>query len=357
MALFKDILHSDETLFKNELALDFDFVPKIMPYREPQQRFIAQCMKPLLEKRNGRNLLIHGPPGIGKTAAIRLVFRDLEEETDEVTPIYINCWKKNTTFKIITEICDIIGYKFIQNKRADELFKEINKILNKKPVVFCFDEIDKAEELDFIYTILEDIYKKSVFLVTNKKEHFIDMDDRIKSRLTPEILEFRQYNEEETKGILKQRLDYAFVPDTWDEDAFNLAAKKTFEIKDIRTGLYILKEAGRIAEEQSSRKITLEHVKKAVEKADEFNIKTSSDLDEESNLILDIIKENSGRKIGDLYKTYKEKDGCLTYKSFQRKIAKLEKYKFIDVNKTLGGKEGSTSIISYKQRMKKLSDF
>ena len=83
MALFKDILHSDESLFKNELALDYSFLPKILPHREAQQRYIATTIKPLLTGKNGKNLFIYGAPGIGKTAAMRFVLNEVEEETEE----------------------------------------------------------------------------------------------------------------------------------------------------------------------------------------------------------------------------------------------------------------------------------
>ena len=79
---------------------------------------------------------------------------------------------------------------------------------------------------------------------------------------------------------MKQRLKYAFSPGVWDDDAFNLAAKKTAEIKDLRSGLYLLKESGMIAEEQAKTKINLEHVEQAIKKLDEFSIKKSEDLEE-----------------------------------------------------------------------------
>ena len=44
MGVFDNILHSDETLFRNVDALDFDFIPKIIPYREEQQRRIAAAI-------------------------------------------------------------------------------------------------------------------------------------------------------------------------------------------------------------------------------------------------------------------------------------------------------------------------
>jgi hypothetical protein len=52
MPLFKDILHSDQSLFRNEQALDTEFIPKILPFREKQQRYIASCIAPLLQDRN-----------------------------------------------------------------------------------------------------------------------------------------------------------------------------------------------------------------------------------------------------------------------------------------------------------------
>ena len=154
MGLFKDTLRAEESLFKNGVALDYDFLPKLLPYREMQQRYVVSCIKPLLQERNGKNLFIFGAPGIGKTAAVRFVLRDLEEETEDVIPIYINCWQKNTTFKIILEICNNMCYKLSHNKKTDELFEIITGILNKKAAVFAFDEVDILEDFDFIYMIL-----------------------------------------------------------------------------------------------------------------------------------------------------------------------------------------------------------
>ena len=295
MALFKDILHSDESLFRNELALDYSFLPKILPHREQQQRYIAAVVKPLLTGKNGKNLFIFGASGIGKTAAMRFVLNEVEEETDEVVPVYINCWQKNTTFKILVEMCEILGYHLTHNKRTEELFQVVKNILNKKSAVFAFDEVDKLEEIDFLYAILEDIYKKSILLVTNDKGWLDDLDERVKSRLLPETLEFKPYNLEETKDVLKQRVQYAFVPSVWDNDAFELIVKKTAEAQDIRLGMHLMRESGNIAEDKSSRKITLEHATEAINKIDQFIVKKSTDLTEDEHNLLNIITKNSNK--------------------------------------------------------------
>ena len=57
----------------------------------------------------------------------------------------------------------LTGYKFTQNKKTDELIREAVRILNKKKVVLVFDEIDKADDHHFIYTLSEEVYRKSPF--------------------------------------------------------------------------------------------------------------------------------------------------------------------------------------------------
>src|SRR3989344_943356 len=354
--LFKDILGSSETLFKNDVALDYSFQPKLVPYREREQRVIAACIKPLFEEKNGRNVFVHGQPGVGKTAACRHILKELEEETDEIIPLYINCWQRNTTYKVIIEICEKMDFKFVQNKKTEELFRWIKQTLNKKSVVFVLDEADKLEDLDFLYMILEEIYRKTIILITNYKDWLANLDERIKSRLMPEIIEFKPYNYEETKGILEQRMEYAFQPNIWGNDAFELTVKKAAEMQDIRTGLYLMKQAGLIEEDKSSRKITIEHAQLALEKIKDFSIKNPSELAEDEQLILDLVKNNSGKKIGDLFKLYQQNGGKLVYKSFQRKIDKLDKGKFITVEKKQGGSEGNTTIVSHNSN-KKLTDF
>ncbi len=353
---FKNILGSSETLFKNDVALDYSFQPKIVPYREKEQREVASCLSPLFQERTGKNMFIFGQPGVGKTVACKHILKELEEETSEIIPLYINCWQRNTTYKIILEMCDLLDFKFVQNKKTEELFKWVKQNLNKKSVVFVFDEVDKLEDHDFLYSILEEIYRKSILLITNYGDWIRTLDNRINSRLMPSILEFVPYNYEETKGILKQRAEYAFYPNVWDSGAFESIVKKTFEMKDLRIGLHLMRESGIFAENKSSRKILLEHVNQCMDRIEEFSIKQKSDLDMDEQSILDLVKNNSGKKIGELFRMYQDNGGTIVYRSFQRRIDKLQKNSFLNVEKTEGGNEGNTTIINYNKE-KKLTDF
>lgn len=358
MGLFDDMLGNDESLFLDTVALDYDYQPKLIPHRESEQKYLAECIKPLFSGRSGRNLLIHGKPGVGKTVALKHVLNEIEEHTDEIVPIYVNCWQKNTTYKVILEICDQIGFKFTQNKKTDDLFNIVKERLNKKSAVFVFDEVDKLDDFDFLYTIIEQIYRKSVILITNYKEWLGRLDERVRSRLNPELMSFKVYTSNQIKDILDYRLKFAFVHGVWEDSALIEVVNRTVSLGDIRSGLYLMKEAGLLAEEKSSKKISVDFVTSAIEKLDGFSTKKVDDLDDELNFILNIVRDNSGGKIGEMFKIYTDTGGRDSYRTFQRRINTLFESSFVDLQKVTGGTSGNTTLVKISgETAKKLTEF
>lgn len=255
------------SIFINPEALEQAYLPRLLLYREEQHKYIAECIKPLFNGRNGTNLLIVGAPGIGKTACVRYILRKLMEETENIMPIYINCWKRDTSTKIINEMAKALDIKTLEKLSPDELFDRIILRLNKYDgAVFAFDEIDKVKDFDFLYRIIEDISHKTIFLITNVGDWVAKVDRRLTSRLLLDNLEFKPYNFEETRGIVHERIKFAFAPDCWNFDAFEFVIKKTFKAKDIRVGLFLMKIAGESAERSGADKVEIEDVEKATKK-------------------------------------------------------------------------------------------
>ena len=91
-------------------------------------------------------------------------------------------------------------------------------------------------------------------------------------------------------------------------------------------------------------------------KTEEVNIRSSADLDDEVKTILALIKNNSGLKMGELYKLYQEKGGAAVYKTFARKIKRLEEGNFVLCDKVEGGPDGNFTVVTYA-KTKKLTDF
>ncbi len=339
MPLFDDLLGHDESLFTTPEALDFDYLPRLLKYRENQHQEIAQVIKPLFQKRNASHLLIAGKPGIGKTAACKFILREMEQATSDIFPIYVNCWKKDTTHKILLDICEQIGYKWVYNKSTDELWKNVLEILNKKSAVIVFDEVDKLESEQILYGVLEDVYRKCVILITNDMEWLAHLDQRVRSRLLPQVNEFQPYTASETEGILKERVDLAFVKKVWQDDAFELIADRAVELRDIRTGIFLLKEAGNIAEQKSSRKILKEHASLALEKLNHLKIRKSTDLTDEDKEILNLVKKEEGKTTKEIYDFY-SRQFDKSYRTFQRRIKELEEAGLISFSEEISAQGG-----------------
>ena len=259
------------SIFINPEYLEQSYLPRLLPYREEQHKYLAECVKPLLNHRNGSNLLISGGPGIGKTSCVKFVLRKVTEDLENIMPIYINCWKRDTTPKIVNEIAGLMDIKTVEKISSDELFDNIILKLSKySGVVFAFDEIDKVKDFDFLYRILEDVPHKTIFLITNISEFLSKLDRRLTSRLMLDIIDFKPYNFEETRGILRDREKYAFVPDSWEYEAFEEMLKRSFKAKDIRTGLFLMKKAGENAERRGSEKVIIKDIEEAIKKIDEM---------------------------------------------------------------------------------------
>ena len=346
MNLFDESLQDDETVFKNHRALDYEYLPKNLPYREDEQQHLATCIKPLFNGRDAKNVFVHGEPGIGKTAAARFVLQELEQKTDRIETIYVNCWQKNTSYKILLEVCEQLGYKFTHNKKTAELMDVIADILDDKAAVFVFDEADKVNDLDFLYSLLEDIEQQSVILITNHKEWLTQIDQRLKSRLMPDVLSFDKYDFPETKGILQERAEYAFYDGVWTDKPMKDVARKAAELGDIRSGLFLLREAANNAEANARKAVSTDDVSVAITKLDEFTIKNSAELTEQKRDIYHAVKDNGPGKIGELFDDYlQEANTDISYKTFQRKIKDLAESGFVTRTRKTG-EGGNTTIVA-----------
>lgn len=343
MDLFNDMLKDNESLFKNESVLDFEYLPEEMPHRENQQQYVADCIKPLEQGRQGKSLLIRGAPGIGKTTCVKYVFRELEEHTDDIKSVFVNCWRKQTTNSILTDIASQLGSVNPQSKTNEDLWEQIRKMLHRfKGIAIALDEIDKAKEYDFLYQIVENIPRFTLFMITNEKGFLATMDQRIRSRIVVEELEFPPYKKHEIEEILERRKKDAFAPGTWGKEAFDLVVERCSSHSDIRAGLVLMREAGRGAEKKAAKKIQVEHVMNAKAGVVDAQIESSSALDEREKKVLKAIKENPGIETGKLTNALRSEGLDIPDSTLRRILQKLDKGSFIFRESAQGENGGQT---------------
>lgn len=363
--LFEEYLRAEESLFKNQFVLDPNYLPAKLPHREGQIEEIAISIKPLINGNRPRNLFIHGPTGVGKTAVSKyIVLEEFPKATSTSKPIYINCWNYNTRFSILSKILSSIGiFAPTRGISFSESYEKLENYLRKKEknLLIILDEVDQLitkEDQKIIYDLLRiENGIIGLILISNDPYALTYLDERIKSSLNPGEIEFKPYKIKEIFDILKDRAKLAFVPKTIKKEHIRKISNFVFEYGgDIRLGLNALKNSGRLAEEDAKRKISLNHIEKAIGKIKKSKIiERIKRLKERKEKVYEILEgiaslELKNEKItsGKVREWFKEKNKKMSRRTISYALNEIEKLEMIEMEDINVKPKGKTRKIKLK---------
>lgn len=330
---------------RDEQALSNEYLPEILPHRESQIDIIARNITPASMGRKPQNMFIYGAPGIGKTASIKYVFRKFQEFSDRVKTIYINTWNYNTAMGLLTKI--ILEMEYFVPRRGlskDEVVEKLIEALKKtgKSIVVCLDEIDQLVKKDF--TALYDLLRLNQYvnnpiglvMISNYKDVFINIDARIRSSLDVEEIEFKKYSLQEMKDILDERIKIGFRPGCVEDGVVLLCANHAVERGgDVRVGLECLRKASKIAEQENSNKLKVEHVKKVLRSVTVPKLKIMHEnIKNIDRNIIKLLKERDGSTSMELCGEYSKRFGKISQTAFRNHIKHLEVIGLIRIEKS-----------------------
>ncbi len=347
-------MNIESKIFKNEEVLSFEYLPEFLPHRENQIKQLARNLMPASKGRKPQNTFIFGPSGIGKTAVVKFVFREFENYSG-IKTVYINCWDFNTAQAILTETVLRLGFPVPRRGWAkDEILSRLIEVLgkSKKGLIICLDEVDQLifKSQEVLYDLLRlNQYVKNpigIVFVSNNPHIFANLEERIKSSLSIEEIEFKPYSLMEMKDILEERIKEGFfkVESGVGLIVANHAVKKG---GDVRVGLECLLKAGRIAEEENANMLKVEHVKKVLKEVKEIKPEILKErVNEVEKEILKILGERESFTSGELYKIYSNKaENPITQRRFREFLKHLASIGLIKIREKKKGK-GRTRIIS-----------
>lgn len=303
-------------VFKNERVLSTEFLPEILPFRETQIKQIANNIAPLGESGKGQNTFIFGPPGIGKTATAKFIFRQFEEEFSEVKTIYINCWDFNTSIAVLSKITLDLGM-FVARRGLgkDEINQKFIEALkkSKKNIVICLDEVDQLimKDSGSLYDLLRvNQYVDNgitLVMISNNPHIFSKLESRVLSSLNKDDIEFKSYKIDEMKNILTERAKLAFK--SFDNVAILLAANHAVQKGgDVRVGLQCLQKAGRFAEKKSESKLSVKHVKSVITELKDPRAQIlKKKVGDNEKILVDIVNKEGSLSFTELYEKYAKK--------------------------------------------------
>ncbi len=349
----------EHTLFRQEKYLHPEFVPERLPHRDAEIDSLVYALNPLAKGGKPHNVFVCGGTGVGKTACIKFVLNQLEEHTDRAKHLYLNCFEFGSRHAILAEITNFLGEAVPRRGIAtDELYSKLLNALkaaNFTPVL-VLDEIDQllaAEDGEkLLYDLLRVIeYQKNrveLIIISNDRTLTSRLDARIRSSLAEDAIEFKPYTPQQLKDILRERAEYAFLPNALDNEVINLAAAHAAKLGgDARIGIECLWKAGAEAERANADKVRLEHLRKAFDAVSQQNLKALSHLNDHEKALLKIIAASESIHSGELYKAYSGAvKAPVTERRLRDFLANLEAHRLVHTALLDLGNKGKTKLIT-----------
>ncbi len=268
----------EEGVFLNEDVLSPEFLPDVLPGREKHLAQLAGFLKPFAEGRRGSGVLVHGPPGTGKTSSVRHVLSQMRDYAQKADFAFINCWQHYTRQGVLAEAARQLGIVIPRRGLAtDEVRQDLFASFAKtgKRLVLALDEADQLfakNEAGLFYDLSRAPVPVLLVCLTNVPEAFEELDARVKSSLSLAPLVFPKYAPLEIKAILRERAKRAFRKDACPEDAVALcAAYAAKNGGDARVALDVLWKSGKACEKRGGAAIEETDVRAAFGEQDSLN--------------------------------------------------------------------------------------
>jgi len=323
-----DAAESGKSIIKNRDILHFTYIPNIILHRKSEQEQVTQSLLPILKQSRPSNLLVYGKPGTGKTLVVKKVLSKIQERVEKsnfpIKLIYSNSKNETTLYGLLVSLGRQLDLKQDElpstGLAISEVFKRLlNKIEEGKlNAIFVIDEIDYLAQLvaktgkDILYQLTranEQLQHGSLTMVgiSNDLTFKEKLDPRVISSLGEEEIVFTNYNVEQIKKILEDRINESFIENSVEEPALNLcAALAGGEHGDARRAIDLLRVSGELAERQQSDKVTIEHVREASLKIEENKEEASlKSYPLHEKLVIVAIMKANGSSTGEIYSSYK----------------------------------------------------
>ncbi len=345
-----------ESFWRSETPLLQEFTPEKPVLRENEIALMVDALKPALSGRKAGNLLIYGRPGTGKTTISKYVARKFAEQTGRSIPVYANCWQSATENSIVSRIAKALQLPILTSGIKtelilDEVFTELKK--NKRELLLILDEADQLisrKEEGILYEFSRSGELRGVgcalLLITNRREEFSFLDDRVKSSLSLREVEFKPYTPTQLKAILTERARLAFKEGSCGEEVIAVcAARGAKEGGDCRKAIECLWLSAKEAEKKGLDYISTDCIPKKVETKEKEEI-TENLTEGEKTVINFIAGEKDWVRVKKIYDLMDDR----TERSARRVIEKLTEYGLLETRQV---KEGRVHYTELKIREKK----
>jgi cell division control protein 6 len=225
--------------------------------------------------------VIIGNVGSGKTVLANAYGRELRTKTErrklDFHYIHVNCrQRRGSLFMVLSQVVTRIKPDFPERGySANELLDILRQILDeeKTQILLVLDEVDaliENEGSDALYyltrfheTTPDEPRRLNLLCISKDAEVFRKLDRSTLSSLQQNIIRMPDYNKYQLADILMYRVENAFRRDAVPLEIIDFISEVAEKEKgDARYAISLLHGAGKEADNESSRQVKPEHVRK-----------------------------------------------------------------------------------------------
>jgi len=273
------------------------YTPDSLPEREDELSTIHSALRPITIDGSPRNLLVYGPTGQGKTVAVDLKTKQLQEWATrqgdvDLSVLWASCKGAEKSWNVLADLIQTArkqrkgpGVDKPLGHTKTELFNILVEELEQLggTVLVVLDEIDGITEDDYILyelprTDITDV-QLGVVGITNDLQFRERLDVAVQSSLASREVVFSPYNATQLRNILSRRAVHA-LQDTYFEDGVEdsshlqsavlssevipyCAAKAGQDTGDARQAIRLLSTACDLALDSEHETVVKPHVEQA----------------------------------------------------------------------------------------------
>ena len=278
-------------IFKDRTKLSPRYIPKELPHREKQIDLLKRIFSNLKndpDKYPLTILQIIGQAGIGKTSTLlrfgNLLKEELANNKINSKMVYINLkLQGGNKYAIYKYMLGCIAPELpAQGLSAEEMLRQMIDYLDNTSsyALIILDEIDYLIKISKDIGIIYDLTRlnefnpnkrcnvKGVIFIARSIEFYEKLDEAELSSLGRVPIEFPTYTIEQVSDILVQRSVEAFHKEVISTDIIDWISRIIISSEingDIRYALDLLTYAGNIAENEGTKKILIDQVKRVHE--------------------------------------------------------------------------------------------
>ena len=272
-----------QSVFTDEAILEIHYVPEKILHREAELKRLRSLFDHIVTApyEMSQKAVILGSVGSGKTVLANAYGRELREKARrrrvDFHYIHVNCrQRRGSLFMVLSQVETHIKPDFPERGySANELLDILRQILDEEEtqILLVLDEVDaliEKEGSDALYyltrfheTTPDAPRRLNLLCVSKDAEVFRKLDRSTLSSLQQNIIRLSDYDKYQLADILMYRMERAFRKDAVPLEIIDFISEVAEkESGDARYAISLLHGAGREADNDSSRQVKPEHVRR-----------------------------------------------------------------------------------------------